>query len=587
VSDPFHPRYGQHLTANEVKELVAPTQQTLLLVEEWLEKHEIFIQEEHYSPAFDWITISLPIHKVETLLQTEYYEFEDGESRSIAIRAPTWSLPRYLHDHIDSIQPTTKFMYTPWTMIDFPRRSSDFPTTAKRSDNDGKVESLNEVAEEFLDDSSLDLDNLPSDLTVKQACNASAVTPLCIRTLYGTFDYKAKAGENNTMALINYGGEFNNRSDLQTFLESYRPDAARAGVAFEFPNEDVAGGQNQQSPVTAEQLKHKVGREGALDAQTLLGIAYPARLMTYSVGDVAPPFKADKYTPTNTNEPFLTWLQYILAKEDSELPKVIATSYGDIEQTVPYSYAKRVCDSFAQLGARGVSVIFGAGDSGVGKDGYCRSNNGSDAFEFLTSFPASCPYGTSVGATRNVEPEEIVAYNERNGFVSGGGFSKYFPRPAYQNARSAVDTYLDRLGSNTYSGLFNHRGRGYPDVAAQGYRRVIVWNGRKYLVDGTSASAPTFAAVVALVNDALISEGKPTLGFLNPWLYQVGFQAFKDVTKGSNKGCGTEGFEAEKGWDPASGFGTPVSLLLVALEHHIPHSNLFSHSGFQHLKTWH
>ena len=172
----------------------------------------------------------------------------------------------------------------------------------------------------------------------------------------------------------------------------------------------------------------------------------------------------------------------MLAQKD--LPQVIVTSYGDIEQTVPYSYAKRVCEVFAQLGARGVSVIFGAGDSGVGKSGYCHANNGTDAYEFLTSFPASCPYGTSVGATRNTESEEIVAFNDRNGFVSGGGFSKYFPRPAYQDAHGVVDSYLSHLGEDKYKGLFNRSGRAYPDVAAQRYRRVMVWNGEKYLVRG-------------------------------------------------------------------------------------------------------
>ena len=80
----------------------------------------------------------------------------------------------------------------------------------------------------------------------------------------------------------------------------------------------------------------------------------------------------------------------------------------------------------------------------------------------------------SVGATRNTEPEEIVAFNERNGFVSGGGFSRYFSRPAYPNAHGVVDFYLSRLGKDKYKSLFNRGGRAYPDVAAQGYRRVMV-----------------------------------------------------------------------------------------------------------------
>ena len=529
-------------------------------MEEWLHGHGITAEKSEYSPALDWITLHLPISIAENLLQTRYSEFWHEESRISAIRAPEWSLPEHLHDHIESIQPTNSFLYAPTSIIDFPR-SRD--VNRGDVDNQPTPKGLNQLAETFSDEpsQSLNLNNLPSDLTVSQACNASAVTPLCIRTLYGTLKYKAQASDRNAMALANYDGEFNNRSDINLFLESYRPDAARAGAASNFRTDDIAGATNRQSPATTEQLQKKVGREGNLDAQILLGIAFPTPLITYSTGGQAPAFKPYKFTPTNTNEPFLTWLHHVLAQKD--LPQVIATSYGDIEETVPYSYAKRVCEGFAQLGARGVSVIFGAGDYGVAKNGYCHSNNNDTAAdEFLTSFPASCPYGTSVGATRNTEPEEIVAYNDRNGFVSGGGFSRYFPRPAYQDTHGAIDSYLSRLGKDKYMGLFNRGGRAYPDVAAQGYRRAMVWNGEKYLVDGTSASAPTFAAVVALVNDALIADGKPPLGFLNPWLYSKGFEAFTDITNGSTKGCNMSGFHAARGWDPASGFGTPVRLSL-------------------------
>lgn len=87
--------------------------------------------------------------------------------------------------------------------------------------------------------------------------------------------------------------------------------------------------------------------------------------------------------------------------------------------------------------------------------------------------------------------------------------------------------------------------------------------GRRILVDGTSASAPTFAAVVALVNDALIAAGEPPLGFPNPLVYSRGFEVFTDITTGSNAGCNTSGFPSGKGWDAASGFGTLVSKSLV------------------------
>ena len=64
-----------------------------------------------------------------------------------------------------------------------------------------------------------------------------------------------------------------------------------------------------------------------------------------------------------------------------------------------------------------------------------------------------------------------------------------------------------------------HSNRGYPDVAAQGGYNVERWGVEVFAVGGTSASTPVFAAIVALVNDALLSKGRPVLGFLNPWIY--------------------------------------------------------------------
>lgn len=270
--------------------------------------------------------------------------------------------------------------------------------------------------------------------------------------------------------------------------------------------------------------------------------------MTWNTGG-SPPFTPDLSTPTNTNEPYLVWLTYVLSQP--QLPQVISTSYGDTEQTVPYSYAKRACAGFAQLGARGVSVLFSSGDSGVGSDGDCYSNTDPSKEMFLPAFPTSCPWVTSVGGTAEFEPEVAVSR-----FGSGAGFSNYFPAPSYQ--KKTVNAYIKSL-NGLYDGLYNKTGRGYPDVAAQGNHDAIAWNGILRTVGGTSASSPNFAAVIALVNDALLSKGKPVLGFLNPWIYGGAYKALTDVVGGSSIGCNGTGFPAQAGWDAVTGFGTPVS----------------------------
>jgi hypothetical protein len=60
------------------------------------------------------------------------------------------------------------------------------------------------------------------------------------------------------------------------------------------------------------------------------------------------------------------------------------------------------------------------------------------------------------------------------------------------------------------------------------------------------------ASVFSLLNDFRISEGKPPLGFLNPWIYSCGSTGFNDITSNSNQSCGTRLFPALTGWDAVS-----------------------------------
>lgn len=84
----------------------------------------------------------------------------------------------------------------------------------------------------------------------------------------------------------------------------------------------------------------------------------------------------------------------------------------------------------------------------------------------------------------------------------------------------------------------------------------MVTNGFAAGVAGTSASCPVVAAIFAKLNSVRLTANKPPLGFLNPFIYQNA-ASFQDVVHGSNPGTGFKGFKAIKGWDPATGVGTP------------------------------
>lgn len=86
--------------------------------------------------------------------------------------------------------------------------------------------------------------------------------------------------------------------------------------------------------------------------------------------------------------------------------------------------------------------------------------------------------------------------------------------------------------------MYNASGRGIPDVAAIGLNVEVAYQEIFGLVTGTSISAPVFASTIALLNDRLIASGKPTLGLIQPLLYENP-HALTDIIYGSNPGCNT------------------------------------------------
>jgi tripeptidyl-peptidase-1 len=98
--------------------------------------------------------------------------------------------------------------------------------------------------------------------------------------------------------------------------------------------------------------------------------------------------------------------------------------------------------------------------------------------------------------------------------------------------------------------------RGYPDVSANGVNYLVSVDGNFSLIYGTSASTPTFASIITLINNERLEAGKGPVGFLNPALY-ANPDVLNDITSGNNRGCGTQGFYAVRGWDPVTGLGTP------------------------------
>ena len=180
---------------------------------------------------------------------------------------------------------------------------------------------------------------------------------------------------------------------------------------------------------------------------------------------------------------------------------------------------------FIQTTAKGLTIIFASGDSGSGYTSRGASSNPV----LWPSWPASSPYVTAVGATRFAKNKAGAAYTQEMAsvaFGSGGGFSKQFsqtPNATWQSA--AVAKYLTSAVTKSLPfpprTAFPASGRATPDVSSLGEGFQTYISGRVEAVGGTSASAPLFAGLVSLLNEARLSAGKPSMGLLNPFLCKL------------------------------------------------------------------
>jgi hypothetical protein len=181
---------------------------------------------------------------------------------------------------------------------------------------------------------------------------------------------------------------------------------------------------------------------------------------------------------------------------------------------------------------------------------------------FLLFFVLSCfvlqgvqlePYGVEVVAQSDTK--------SGSSFTTGGGFSVYYPVPAWQT--SSISAYFTSAAAAGHTPMTGHgTGRGFPDISVAGVNYVVIIGGKSTTESGTSASAPVVAAFFSNINAARMAIGKGSLGWVNPALYEYGNSFINDITSGNNKcvalgTCCPQGYYAGPGWDPACGLGSP------------------------------
>ena len=320
-------------------------------------------------------------------------------------------------------------------------------------------------------------------------------TPIQVAQLY---NFPRYTGVNEVISLIELGGGFS-QDDLTYYFNSLGLESQPTIISV-----SVDSGSNNYADIDAS-------GEVMLDIQICSSVAPDAKIVVY-------------FAP-NTNTSFYNAIYEAI--HDNYHSSIISISWGSSEVNWPRATMLSFDKLFAVAVSKGINIFVASGDNGSGD-----ASPGENV-----DFPASSPHTISCGGT-HLDSDGITIQNETawndeaygGSGSGGGGYSKIFNKPAYQNGISAIKTK-----------------RGVPDISGNaspytGYQ--IYMNGSFSTIGGTSGVAPLYSALTARVNEA---HGK-SVGFINPQLYHN--KPCVDITSGNN------GFyHAGSGWDPVTGLG--------------------------------
>lgn len=465
------------------------SKETAKEVKAWLTSAGIPHESISHSQSLNWLTFSATAADAERLLNTTYHVYQHEASGTPHIACDAYSVPSHLREHIDIISPTVHFDARIHPRSDGDEQSTQqtFPNKSPGMPGSGSLPKGG-----FL----MDMDNSnPKDMNDLKNCD-SYITPACLRALYQVPVNKA-ANKANSLGVVEYTPQAYLAADLDHFFANFTPNAIGQRPILA----SIDGGVVQTT-----NKSFNFNGESNLDLQYAMALAYPQPVTLYQAGDLVMGASFNNFLDA-IDGTYCTYEGGDDPTQDGIYPdtnntsgayrgpancggyaatKVISTSYSADEHDLTPRYAQRQCAEYAKLGLMGVSVLYSSGDYGVaGERGECINGTGPDApyirnatsGRFVPSFPGTCPYVVSVGATQvppNVTLSESLPTRVQveeaceTVIYSGGGFSDLFAMPDYQS--SAVGQWFEKYPPPYGADRFNNsrRVRGYPDVSANG-----------------------------------------------------------------------------------------------------------------------
>eukprot|EP00164_Ancoracysta_twista_P003284 GFYU01004384.1.p1 GENE.GFYU01004384.1~~GFYU01004384.1.p1 ORF type:complete len:614 (+),score=216.98 GFYU01004384.1:64-1905(+) len=536
VSDPKSATYGQHWTLEEVTQLVAPLDEHVRAVTEWLDSNQVVYT---VSPGREFVFVEeVPVGTAKEVLggSVDFHVFQHSRTGAMHVSAgvgalDSVSLPVEVEEAIDMIGGVvSEFIAVTPTFT----TSDDFVTHANAQRRRDTYSHQALVEEHSVIDVISDSTGAPSsDVKIPNCLQSPPYEPACLRSFYQVDGVSAKGGGDKTSSqgFAEFMGQSFSPKDLSIFQKT-----------FHLQEEPIAKVQGPNDG--------KITTEASLDAQWIMAIAQ--NVTTQMVAPTAA-----------TQTPFLDWIAVLAG--DKETPWVHSVSYGTKENTYPTQ--TRLDTEFQKLGVRGVSLLFATGDGGVGCD------QTGQTLRFMPNYPATSQYVTAVGGYWIPDFLDTVSATDAGKSplqadpISTGGFSWSTAAPSYQSA--VLDAFFKQTKLPA-SKQYNIKGRGVPDVSAYSEDMEIYMNGQLNFAGGTSIAAPTVAGFVSLWNDRRFAAGKSAMGFLNTFFYDAHASSadnFIDIIGGNNPSppCQTGGFTAVSGWDPVTGLGSPDFNKLMTL----------------------
>jgi tripeptidyl-peptidase-1 len=512
-SDPDSEFYGKWLSIEEILDIVAPSIEDHNKVFDWLEQNQVRVVSLR-----DALHVEASATSMGRLFQVKMFHMRHLQSGRVVIRAiGQVVIP-------DSVVPYVQMITG---LVDYPQpRGSSFKNPPEAS--------------------------------------SVWVIPASLRTVYSVpSDYQISSNSSQCVVEFDNAPAYSPKDLTQFYTTTATPAQASPKIVGPF--------HFGISPAKVE---------CTLDIQYVTGVGQGAENWYWTVKSWMYEFAVGFFnTPV---VPYVNSMSWGYAEADQCQVDGNCTSYGFTNE----QYVMRTNVEFQKIGLRGVSLLAASGDDGANDNTNVKCTKPT----LMPDFPASSPYVTAVGATQfqtattstTLAPacasmpcatsgtEEAVSYQVA-GFTSGGGFSNYEPTQSWQQA--AVSAYLSSGVQLPPASYFNASGRAYPDVAALGNNFIITSGGSNTQVGGTSAASPTFAAIVAILNDYRFKNGGAALGPLNPLLYKMSAEqpsTFQDITTGNNicteAGCARtcKGYVCAKGWDPVTGLGTPNTQEMIS-----------------------